>query len=493
MIKKISIKIQRSYFLLIIAAIFFVVYSALSLVRHHNFQSNAFDLGIFNQTIYNYAHLTLGPNTLRHVDTLLGDHFEPIMFLFSPLYYLFGSYTLLIIQIFAIILGGFGVYKIVKEHTRDRHFSVISAILFYVSFGVYQALAFDYHNNVVGAMAIPWLLYFILKNNYFKYYLLLVLFLLCKETLGLIGIMLGISIIIFDRHHWRHGVLTLLISFLFFILTTQILIPLFNSNGNQYDHWQSFNNLGTGPLDAIRNALIHPLSFAGKFFDSGLKIGMWKILFVCGGLFAFFYPRYSILLVPIIAQKFLAQNQSYWGYYFHYNIELVIIMTVAASFFIFQYVKNNRLKYFLIISLCIINIGYSFRLKFFDSTGLSKIFDYHYYACAQCSDIDQAMSMIPVGSDVVAQNHLIPHLSNRSNISNLSTFTHSEDNTNPDESYQCPGLAKHQYLILNIADDSVWPMKDTEQLEQIIVRGYNNNPNIKKLYDHNDVILYQVS
>ena len=44
----------------------------------------------------------------------MGGHFDIYLWLFSPLVYLFGNYTLLIIQIASVIVGMYGTYCLVR-------------------------------------------------------------------------------------------------------------------------------------------------------------------------------------------------------------------------------------------------------------------------------------------------------------------------------------------------------------------------------------------
>ncbi|MSU76450.1 DUF2079 domain-containing protein, partial [Patescibacteria group bacterium] len=59
-----------------LSALAVVFYAALSIAPYATYRSNAFDLGIFNQAIYHYAHLQPATSTIRGVNNLLGDHFE---------------------------------------------------------------------------------------------------------------------------------------------------------------------------------------------------------------------------------------------------------------------------------------------------------------------------------------------------------------------------------------------------------------------------------
>jgi len=169
--------------LILIIASFVIFYVVISIVPHYTFNTNAFDLGIFNQALNSYSNFEIGPNTLRNVPTLFADHFEPIMLLFVPLYWVFGTYTLLLIQIPFIILGGIGVYYYIRKISKGgRVLGILAMLIFFLHYGVIQALAFDYHNNVVATSLIPWLFFFISekKSNFITYFLLYSYFL--KKT-----------------------------------------------------------------------------------------------------------------------------------------------------------------------------------------------------------------------------------------------------------------------------------------------------------------------
>ncbi len=151
---------------LVSTTIFFsIFFSLISIVRHYNFNSNTSDLGIFNQTLYQYAHFSSGPNTIREVPHLLGDHFEITFIAFAPFYYLFGSYTLLIFQILAVLGAGLGIFYLSKKNTDSFYFSWSAMVIFFLSFGTISAVNYDYHNNVLGIAFLPWILLALQNNN----------------------------------------------------------------------------------------------------------------------------------------------------------------------------------------------------------------------------------------------------------------------------------------------------------------------------------------
>src|SRR4051812_12664535 len=101
----------------LIILFFCIIYCSISLVNHYNYRTYALDLGLFNNELYDYAHFQSNDYGLmkESFSNPLADHFSLVVIIFSPLYWILGSYTMLILQIAFILLGGYGVYKYFKN------------------------------------------------------------------------------------------------------------------------------------------------------------------------------------------------------------------------------------------------------------------------------------------------------------------------------------------------------------------------------------------
>ena len=106
-------------------------YSLLSLVNHSLFKTYTLDLGIYTNALFDYAHFRLPDCSMfKSRDMLLlCDHFDLYLVLLSPLVYVFGSWTLLVVQIAAMIFGGIGIYKLVGLYTDDHLLPPLAMIL----------------------------------------------------------------------------------------------------------------------------------------------------------------------------------------------------------------------------------------------------------------------------------------------------------------------------------------------------------------------------
>ena len=120
-------KILRMHRGLIMAmAAFATIYVLISLVNHYNFRTYALDLGLYTNALWDYAHFQWNDSgVFKQVnENLLADHFDLYLIIFSPFSYIFGSYTLLILQISFVLLGGAGVYRYFLLSEKTKHYAL---------------------------------------------------------------------------------------------------------------------------------------------------------------------------------------------------------------------------------------------------------------------------------------------------------------------------------------------------------------------------------
>ena len=121
-------KRQKNITLAAVFAVAGVLYALISLVNHYLFKTYALDLGLYTHAMYDYAHFRVDDCSIFKAvpQSILSDHFDLYLVILSPLIYVFGSYTLLIVQIAAVLLGGWGVYKLIGLYTEDDWMPVLA-------------------------------------------------------------------------------------------------------------------------------------------------------------------------------------------------------------------------------------------------------------------------------------------------------------------------------------------------------------------------------
>ncbi len=431
-------KINPRWLVWVIILFFGCIYFSISIYNHYNFRTFAFDLGIKNQVLWDYAHGRMNYNTIMpELDgkvNVLANHFEPVMFLIAPFYYIFGSYTLLIFQIGFILLGGYGLYKYLAEISGDRIFSALGMAMFYAMWGVFGALSFDFHTNVLGAVMVPWLFFAIQRKKHALWLLVLILILLCKENVALWMVFVGLGIFfhwIKDKKRRNIGLFTALISAVYFIGVMQYIMPYFADGKLPYLHFK-YSALGSNWSEAIQTVFTRPGYTFRLLFESHSPGGdmvfndhaKWQLhtfVLLSGGIFLLLRPQFLLMLVPIYAQKMFSDDPVKWSIFQQYSIEFVPIIVLAAFTFINKS-ENAVVK---------ILAGVLLFLASFDATkefsGLWKPLPYgkeltnfyqrsHYKREISRKEIHSLIKALPKKASVSATFYVLPHIANRKKI-----------------------------------------------------------------------------
>lgn len=447
---------------LIISLFFLVIYSLISIVNHYVFRTYALDLGLYTHVAYQYAHFQ-HPDSLmvkEFYESILGSHFDLHLLLFSPFTYLFGSYTLPLIQILSILFGGYGVYHYFLLKGANR-IAFWASAFFFSFFGVFGALSYDFHSVVVAASTLPWFFIAIFKQQKLNAFLLLIFLLFAQENVSLWMIFVCIGLLIEYRkvkETRKLLVLFTITSAAYFITITQWIIPHFSStNAYQGLHYSFFGN---NSWEAIKTLISHPIdSFIVLFTNhnnsphsDGVKLELFKVLVFSGLPFLFKKPQYLIMLLPIFLQKLFHDNSAMWGIGHQYNIEFAPIFAIGIFSVITEF-KKEKLRNYSMIIIPVIAL-----ITTFDTTQITKTFTdkarirfyqkQHYQKDYNLSEVHQLINQIPSDAKVSAISPFVPHLALRKHI------------------YAFPIVKDAEYILLSRKESS-YPLTKDEFEEKI--------------------------
>ena len=198
---------------------------------------------------------------------------------------------------------------------------------------------------------------------------------------------------------------------------------------------------------------------------------MWILLLASGGILAIFKGKYSILLIPILAQKFFAQDKIFWGYTFHYAVELAPIVAIGCVIIISKF--NKKFQKPITISFIIINLIILSQIHLYNGEKTTKIFEKEYYITKYSKDsLKTAINLIPKTAKVSAQNTIIPHIADKM-------------------VYLFPKVKDANYAIFNTNDRNIWPIKDQQDLKLEIEKLKSENTH-KIIYNKDGIILLKL-
>ena len=412
-----------------------VLYCLISLVNHYLFKIYSLDLGFYTHIMYDYAHFRIDDYFIysRAPRSVLSDHFDLYLMLLSPLIYVFGSYTLLIVQIAGVLLGGWGVYKLIKLYTDDDLLPIFAMAAFFFSFGIIHALAFDYHSNVLTSMMLPWLLYYLKQRRFGLASLFVVLFVIGKENMSLWLFFIAIALMWDyrkDKKALWHLVAYAAFSLAYFFIINMIVMPRIGGSGAGFARYA---HLGDNYVDIAGSLLAHPWETLKLFFTNTMGYskfdGVKQEFYICalasGMLLTLLKPNYLLMLAPLLAQKMLAVDPNFWGVSFQYSVEFVPVL-VVSSFLVLVKLKNAKwrkaLGFVLLLSTVLTTfytIGVPKSTILVDQLCVyqgrhyeQKEFDVHYAY--------NVIDRIPDDASVSAITPFVPHLAMRDTIRNFA-------------------------------------------------------------------------
>ena len=475
---------------MVITAVFAVIYASITFVNHYLFRTAALDYGMFTHALWDYAHFRSHDTTLL-IDSpptpFLSIHFSLLPMLISPLYWAFGSYTLLIVQWLAILAGGWGIYAYVRHRTSIDWLPLLMMLHFFLLWGIYSALAFDYHDNVVAAMLVPWLLHFFERKRWAPAMLFLVLLLVSKENMALwaVFILLGLLVKHFLSRQIRWmSLATAVLSIGFFLFVTQVWMPSLEATQRGFTQMNRYEHFGDSYGSIITNLLTQPrliyealfMNITGDTTFDGIKTELYLVLLFSGAWALLVRPWYLLMAVPIFAQKLLANDPTFWGINYQYSIEFAPLLCLAVfeTILLLKKRKNRQRLALAVLALTFLTTGSTLinRKSKWYQEDLAQFFNpAHYRSLYNLEQFRQALKLIPDEVPVSANTYLTPRLVNRELL------------------YHYPVMGEAEYVAVVKPREPMWALiaeqykKQTEELYA--------SPDFEIIYEDDQLVIFR--
>lgn len=440
-----------------VSAVAFVAYFVFSYFSYRKFLYPMLDLGLFNRHMWALVQGDFGPNPLKFPAqlNLLGDHSHFILLLYAPIYFLWqNALSLVLIQIIALILSGFPLYKIALKHFKSKTVAAGWLVPYFMFFGFWSGQAYAFHEVFLALPIIAWALYYLLEDRFRLMLVCLALLLLVKENMPLLVIMFGLYIIVMRRQYKKGGLL-LGVGAAYFVAVTQYWLPWFGNTPYLY----SDNVFGKSTMDVARAVVQTPGEFVRQLFlplDKTKSIVFMLLSF--GGL-PLIGLEVLLLLSPLWLGRFLSTQPWRWSVIQHYSVDQAPILLVAAIVGAYRLytlavkygLKVSRIQIGLVaIGLCL--IGSLVVHARIDERYPQRLIRASFYTLSDADkSAHQALAIIPKEASVAAQA-AFPQLSSRREVYNLPI-----------------DLSKYQpeYIIAAEGYD-MWPFNSTQELSSFL-------------------------
>lgn len=314
------------------ATVFFAATCWVSYARWANFEYRTFDLAYYIQAIWQLIHGRLQVS-VEHVP-LLGNHVEPIVILFAPLFALFQHPMLfVVVQNAALATMAPVGYSVARRLGIGSRGAALLALALLVTPATGYIALHEFHPEALTAPLLLLMLQARVAGWLGRHWLWFVAVLSCKENMALVlAAYCAVNLIIERRR--PHGELRawygwpLAAATGWFILCTKVITPALNSG--DIDYLALYSRLGDSAAGIVLNAFREPHLIIDSLRQSvqGGNL-LWGLLLPFLAL-PILRSRWLVIASPILLQHLLSWRSSEWTIYFHYAAPLVPLLWIAS-------------------------------------------------------------------------------------------------------------------------------------------------------------------
>lgn len=296
---------------------FFTLHDALS--------TNAEDMGIMDQVLWNSAHGHFWHQTICNPisdSNCLGDasrwaiHVEPLMIALVPLYWFVpGPHTLMCVQVIGVAVGALPAYWLGSRRLGSVWYGWLAAAGYLTMPILRAAVLDDFHMVTLAAPALMFALYYLYARNNRGLLIACILAMGTKEQVPVDVFMIGLALLAFQGR-WRWGAGFMLLSTTWALVAQRIIhiaSPLgISPTADRYDGVSG--TLGQIPLLPHEPDKLHYL---------------WQLLSNSGGL-GILAPWVLLLAAPSALINALSDDFNQYSGLFQYNADIAPFLLLAG-------------------------------------------------------------------------------------------------------------------------------------------------------------------
>ena len=422
--------------------ILFITFSfilTLSSWLRHEILHSSFDMAIFAQALWNTLQGDFLYSSIKGGICLLGDHFSPLLALYSLPYLVWSDpLCLLLVQALAAASCVFPIYFIAKQKHDNAWVGVLFAFSFVLYLPVRNAVRFDFHPEILTMPLFLWA-FWCLENKRLRWTTFLLLIALSsKESAALITFAFGFYAFLFCKEK-KFGAFWMLLSITYFVVILRWVIPQISGKDYFYLAGNFLQWKEEGTLALLKHV------FNKSSFAYLVKI------FSPFAFLSFLHPPTLILTFPSLLQNLTARNEAVRSIFFQYTLYLTPFVVIAS---IYGAAKIRNKKYMAYLLLF-------FTLVF---SGVSELYVMNSAARKWNSRTQVFDSIRPIIKDAPVRTHefLAPHFTDRKQL-------HIYENNHPNEGGRKEAL-EADYVIL---DQKILGSTHERRVNQLKSAGYD--------------------
>lgn len=413
-----------------IVTIAWLVFGWALVAQHRAYNSRAYDLGYFDQVIWNTAHGRWFETNFVEFN-FLGEHFQPVLLLFAGLYRVSPSVeTVLVIQSAFVAGAAVPLYIVARRTLASAGAALMVAAAYLLTPQVHWAALFDFHPEMLGAAAIFAAFALLTARRPACSIIVLCTLSVLKEDAALAGI--GFAWLLVLGGYRRHAILLFALSLLYGVLVMGWLMPALRGNGDP-GLFLRYGYLGDSPVDVLAGIVTHPVLVWQHLIGADQRQALGLLL--AGAAALPLAGPAVLMLLPVLVPDLLSTHDAQRALDLHYGFYPATLTLVAAVIGAARLADAPRLEgiwrrlrvparrrtallaaALLLAEATAALLNSPLGLRFDPTT---------YRRTPHTAAIDRMLARIPADAPLSAQSNLVPHLSQREFIRDFPRIDHA--------------------------------------------------------------------
>ena len=412
-----SFFVRHRAFIIILLA-WTAVFCGVRILQHGSFQTNAYDLSIYDYMLWSTIHGDFMAEPFHgYWGTHFAIHFQPVLLLLLPIYYIFpGPILLLVLQVFAGAAAAFLLYLIAGRIFQGGRTPLLIGSIFLLFRPFLNAVLYDFHPETFFPGLIFGAYYALaFKKNKGLFLVCLALTLMLKEDAAIFAFFFCVYMFLTQRTQRVACAAGAIAAALYFVVTVQFLIPFFRAKAGLPGSFE-FSVLWVGEgmdvLTLARYILLHPVVLLKTIQWSTAGRALLKVL--ASLLFLPLFSPVVLLAVPPVLILAASKSEVMQGLGLHYFsgilpflfLSFVFGLKHADGFFRRKgtFAKAGTIALVLVL---LVNIA-NFKWNYLKPGRYANLGEYR--------SVKRCIALIPKEASLAASSALIPHIPKRKNI-----------------------------------------------------------------------------
>lgn len=463
----IALYLQRKFgykvYLFIAIFMYTIVFSIVEIIIYRSFRIFTWDLGIFNQALWNTLHgkflyYTSETGIYTRTGCFLAAHFSPTILLALPLYAIYPTgENLLIIGTLLVAVGALPIYEIANYFLKDEKAVTIIGILYLLHPSLQGITLSGFSPESFAVTLFAFIMYYLIKVDLKKLVLAVILGLMTHEAAAPVIAMIGVYGMLQHKSIKNRG-------FQASLIVSAISIPyfffanymrLFFGWTGRPSLWHEWVMVGaTSASELPIKVILNPVGALSSLASDGAAKLLYLMLILLPVLFIPLLGLKGLIpAIPYLSMSLFSTYRLYYSLEGHYGAFIVPFIFLG---FVHGLTKLQEMKRAKFSTLKFTTFAFLTTTIVF-ATMLPTVYSQYQVFNPNNehnSIVRSFISRIPQNASVLTQSNIFPHLSNRPNAYTIAPPTWSYEYMQVDKEILA-NLSKQsiQYVLLDFASE----------------------------------------